>query len=314
MFVDEARIFVKGGKGGDGCNSWVRNRRGKRIPTGGSGGRGGNVIIKADPHLSTLADFHYKQYYFAQKGGRGGSNYKQGKEGEDCIIRVPVGTVIFDARDNCLLRDLATPESEVVVAYGGKGGAGNVHQIAQQGEEGEERELKLELKLVADGGIIGYPNSGKSTLISRLSNVKPKIADYPFTTLAPVLGVLKGKKEIVICEIPGLIKGASKGKGLGTLFLRHIERTKFLIHLIDLSQINPQDPLSTFNSLNKELEAYNKDLLSKKQIIVLNKIDLLEAKRNIALFNSKIKQQTYPISAFTGEGIERLKKVLEDSV
>ncbi len=311
MFVDTAKIYVQGGKGGDGCNSWVRNRRGKRVPDGGSGGKGGDVIIRTEPNLTTLIDFRYQQHYSANKGEQGGSSYKQGKRGDDRPIKVPLGTTIFDAQSNYLLRDLTASEDNVIVAYGGKGGCGNLNKPSEQGRAGEQRELRLELKLIADIGIVGYPNSGKSTLISKISNVRPKIADYPFTTLKPVLGVIKGKKDIVICEIPGLIKDAHQGKGLGAFFLRHIERTKFLIHLIDLSQVNKKEPLSAFNSLNEELKLYNKDLLKKKQIIVVNKIDIPGAKENLPLFKSKIKKKVYPISALTEEGIEKLVKVLQ---
>lgn len=310
MFVDTAKIYIQGGKGGDGCNSWVRNRRGKKVPDGGNGGRGGDVLIRTDPNLTTLVDFRYQQHYSAEKGGNGGSNCKQGKRGDDYSIKVPLGTTVFDAQSNYLLRDLTALEDNVIVAYGGKSGCGNLNKQVEQGEVGEQRELCLELKLIADVGIVGYPNSGKSTLISKISNVKPKIACYPFTTLKPVLGVIKGKKDIVVCEIPGLIEDAHQGKGLGAFFLRHIERTKFLIHLIDLSQVNEKEPLSVFNSLNKELELYNKDLLKKKQIVVVNKIDISGAKKNLPLFKSKIKKEVYSISALTGEGIDELKKRL----
>ena len=319
MFVDTAKIYVRGGKGGDGCNSWVRNRRGKKVPDGGSGGKGGDVLIQADSNLTTLIDFRYQQHYSASKGGPGGNNYKQGRRGDDCLIRVPPGTTVFDAQTNYLLRDLTTPGDSVIVAYGGKGGCGNLNRPSEEGKAGEERELRLELKLIADVGIVGYPNSGKSTLISKISSALPKIADYPFTTLRPVLGVIKGKKtrqggyrrDIIVCEIPGLIKDAHRGKGLGTFFLRHIERTKFLIHLIDLSQVNKKEPLSHFNCLNRELELYNKNLLKKKQIIVVNKIDIPEARKDLPLFKSKIKRKVYPISALTGEGVKELVKVLD---
>ncbi len=311
MFIDSAKIYVKAGRGGNGCDSWIRNRRGKKVPNGGSGGNGGNVVIQADLNLTTLVDFRYRQYYSAKKGGDGGSNCKQGKTGNDLIIKVPIGTVIFDANTNLLLRDLKTVEDNVIITYGGKGGRGNIYKPAEQGKLGEERELRLDLKLIADISIVGYPNSGKSTLISKISNAKPKIAGYPFTTLKPVLGVIRGKKNIIISEVPGLIKNAHKGKGLGIFFLRHIERTKFLIHLIDLSQVNKEEPLSIFNSLNKELELYNKDLLKKKQIIVINKIDIQGAKKKIFLFKKSIKKKIYPISALTGEGIDKLVKTLE---
>lgn len=314
MFVDTAKIYVKAGKGGNGCDSWVRNRRGKKVPNGGLGGKGGDIIIRVDINLTTLIDLSYQQHYSAEKGGGGGSNEKQGGRGRNCLINVPAGTIIIDLGTNCLLRDLSKAEDEVIVAYGGKGGCANINKPAEQGEAGEERELRLDLKLVADVGIIGYPNSGKSTLISKLSNVKPKIAAYPFTTLKPVLGVIKGKKNIVICEIPGLIKNAHQGKGLGTFFLRHIERTKLLIHLIDLSQINQEDPLSAFNTLNKELELYNKDLLDKKQIIVLSKLDLPQTKQALSFFKARIKSKVYPISALNGEGIDELREALVNNV
>ncbi|NPA54614.1 MAG: GTPase ObgE [Aquificae bacterium] len=326
-FIDKAKIHVKAGDGGNGCVAW---RREKFVPlggpAGGNGGKGGDVILKADSRLQTLMDFKYTKHFKAKRGQHGSGSNKHGKAGEDLILRVPVGTVVRDAETGEVLADLTKEGHEVVVAKGGKGGKGNAAfktstnqapDYAEEGEKGEERWIELELKLLADVGIIGFPNAGKSTLISVLSNAKPKIADYPFTTLAPVLGVvdLDIGKSLVLADIPGLIEGASKGAGLGHEFLRHIERTKFLVHVIDISDFRERDPLEAFEIINREMEAYSPELTKKPQIVVGNKIDILSDKEEINRLKKAFEEKGYrfiPISLATKEGIDELKKALQE--
>ena len=326
-FIDKAKIHVKAGDGGNGCVAW---RREKFVPlggpAGGNGGKGGDVILKADSRLQTLMDFKYTKHFKAKRGQHGSGSNKHGKAGEDLILRVPVGTVVRDAETGEVLADLTKEGQEVVVAKGGKGGKGNAAfktstnqapDYAEEGEKGEERWIELELKLLADVGIIGFPNAGKSTLISVLSNAKPKIADYPFTTLAPVLGVvdLDIGKSLVLADIPGLIEGASKGAGLGHEFLRHIERTKFLVHVIDISDFRERDPLEAFEIINREMEAYSPELTKKPQIVVGNKIDILSDKEEINRLKKAFEEKGYrfiPISLATKEGIDELKKALQE--
>lgn len=323
MFVDKVKIYVKGGDGGNGCVAWRREKFvPKGGPAGGNGGNGGNVILKADSRMKTLYDFKLKRHFKAKRGQHGSGSNKHGKSAEDLIIKVPIGTVVKDAETGEILADLVNEGEEVVVAKGGKGGKGNAMfksatnqapDYAEEGEKGEERWIELELKLIADAGIIGFPNAGKSTLISVLSHAKPKIADYPFTTLSPVLGVLQLDygKSIVLADIPGLIEGASQGAGLGHEFLRHIERTKFLIHVIDISDFRERDPIQAFESINKEMKEYNPKLLEKPQIIVGNKIDMLSNKDEINKLKEEFSKRGYkfiPVSLITLEGIEDLKK------
>lgn len=312
MFIDTAKIHVASGKGGNGCNSFLRDKRiGHPRPNGGPGGSGGDVVMKADIHIHTLLDFQYKRHFKAQNGFHGSSNDKKGAEGSDCIIMVPPGTVVKDTSSAAALRDLQAPGEQVVVCKGGKGGRGNAPgKEALPGAPGEERELFLELKLIADVGIVGFPNAGKSTLIWRVSKARPRIASFPFTTQAPVLGIvdLKGDRRFVLCEIPGLIEGAHSGKGLGLHFLRHAERTKVLIHLVDMAAVEGRNPLDDYAILNKELAFYSKQLASKPQIIAANKMDISAAKYNLAKFSPAVKKKVYPLSATTGEGVA---KVLE---
>jgi GTP-binding protein len=312
MFIDEARIFVKAGDGGDGCNSFYRDKfiRGRGRPDGGHGGRGGSVIIEADENVQTLLDFQYQQHFSAPRGKHGSSNHKNGACGEDLRIKVPVGTVIKDA-DTCLvLRDLARKGASVIIAKGGEGGRGNSkNRPAEKGASGEEKTLRLELKLIADAGIIGYPNAGKSTLISKISSAHPKIASYPFTTKEPVLGVVKlyDDTQFVVAEIPGLIEGAHEGKGLGDRFLRHIERTKILIHLVDIAGTEGRDPAEDYEKLNRELKLYSGELAKKTQVIALNKSDIDAAKDNMKAFRKRFKgKKTFAVSALTGEGVKEL--------
>ncbi len=326
-FIDKAKIHVKAGDGGNGC---VAFRREKFVPlggpAGGNGGKGGDVILKADKRLQTLMDFKYKIHFKAKKGQHGSGSNKHGKSGEDLILKVPVGTVVKDAETGELIADLTEDGQEVVVAKGGKGGRGNAAfksatnqapDYAEEGEKGEERWIELELKLLADIGIIGFPNAGKSTLISVLSHAKPKIADYPFTTLTPVLGVVEIDvgKSLVLADIPGLIEGASKGAGLGHEFLRHIERTKFLIHIIDISDFREREPLEAFDIINREMESYSPELLKKPQIVVGNKIDILSDRGEIDKLKKAFEERGYtfiPVSLATKEGIDQLKKSLKN--
>ncbi|MBI5892419.1 MAG: GTPase ObgE [Deltaproteobacteria bacterium] len=322
-FIDEAKIYVHAGNGGRGCVSFRREKYvPKGGPDGGDGGKGGDVTIIGDRRLSSLLDFNYKRNHIAERGQHGkGSNW-HGKDGKSITIHVPIGTLIKDADTGDVIEDITSDAQEILIAKGGRGGKGNAHfvsstfqapKFAQPGEEGGERHLKLELKLLADVGIIGFPNAGKSTLISHISKAKPKIADYPFTTLKPNLGVVKvgDYANFVIADIPGLIEGAHEGKGLGIKFLKHIERTSIFIHLIDLSPFSEREPKKDFEIINKELIAFNPDLKNKKQVIALNKIDIPEARErlsNILKFFKTKGIKTFAISAVTGECILELLK------
>jgi GTP-binding protein len=312
-FVDQAKIFLKAGKGGRGCSSTYYDRHLRHPkPDGGNGGKGGDIIIVADAKLRTLLDFKYNHHFRSHNGHHGGSQKKQGKAGGDCIINVPVGTIIMEMPAGNIIRDLRQDGERVVVAKGGEGGRGNafVRQVTD-GQPGEEREIFLELRLIADAGIIGFPNAGKSTLISRISNATPKVASYPFTTRDPVLGIIETEDySISIADLPGIIEGAHEGKGLGFKFLRHALRTRFFIHVIDMAAVDGRDPVDDYDILNKELKFYNRELASKSQIIVANKSDLPEAKDNLGRFRHKIKKRVYAISAKTGEGIAELLKAI----
>jgi len=325
MFIDKVKIFVKGGDGGNGV---VAFRREKYVPyggpSGGDGGNGGNVILKVDEGLTTLLDFRYKKHYKAPRGEHGQGDNKHGKNAKDLILRVPPGTIVKDAETGEIIGDLLHAEDTLVVARGGRGGRGNARfatatkrapRFAEKGEPGEERWILLELKLIADVGLVGFPNVGKSTILSRVTHAAPKIADYPFTTIRPNLGVVKiGPGEsFVIADIPGLIEGAHKGMGLGYEFLRHIERTKVLVHVLDASGIEGRDPLDDFEKINAELFQYSRVLAERPQIIAANKIDLAEAKHNFPRINKILSQKGYavfPISAVTGEGLEELIKYI----
>ncbi len=327
MFIDEANIYVKGGDGGNGCVSFRREKYvPKGGPDGGDGGDGGSVIITADRNLHTLIDFKYKQHYKAKRGAHGQGSNKHGKNGEDCRIRVPVGTIIKDADTKGILQDLNEDGREFAAVNGGRGGRGNARfksstnrapRRAEKGFTGEERWLSLELKLLADVGIIGFPNAGKSTLISKISAARPKISDYPFTTLAPNLGVVavEGHKSFVVADIPGIIEGAHEGKGLGIRFLRHIERTKILLHLVDVS--SGRDPLGDFETINKELSRFSAELASKLQIVAGNKIDIPDARERFKKVKGRfknIKIDIFPISAATGEGIDKVIKCISENL
>ncbi|HHT64386.1 MAG: GTPase ObgE [Bacillota bacterium] len=317
MFYDRAKIYVKGGDGGNGI---VAFRREKYVPEGGpcggDGGRGGNVIMIADEGLRTLIDFKYKQHYKAGRGQHGQGKGMHGKSGKDLVLRVPLGTVVRNAETDELLADFITHGQKVVIAPGGRGGRGNtrfvsphnrVPDFAEKGEPGKEAWLLLELKLLADVGLVGFPNAGKSTIISRVSAAKPKIADYPFTTLTPNLGVVRiGEgNSFVLADIPGLIEGAHTGAGLGHHFLRHLERTKVLIHVLDMSEQPERTPWEDFRIINEELKAYKEMLASRPQIVAANKMDLSGAEERLTELKSKIGEsyEIFPISAATGLGL-----------
>jgi GTP-binding protein len=310
MFVDEVTIYIQAGNGGKGCVSFYKDKFSRyRKPDGGNGGKGGDIIIKADYNIATLLDFQYRQHFEGQRGGLGGSNNKQGARGKDCVIKVPPGTLVYDNDTGLLIRDLTEAEEEVIVGRGGLGGQGNFSgRQPLPPQDGEKKKIKLELKLIADVGLVGYPNAGKSSLISKVSDAHPKIADYPFTTKFPHLGVVKLNKEhtLIVADIPGLIEGAHKGKGLGLKFLRHIERTKYLLHIIDMAGVDGRNPIEDYANLNFELKEYNHGLAEKPQVIVANKMDLPQAEVNLGEFRKKIKEKVLPISAKTGSGLAEL--------
>lgn len=321
MFLDEAKICVVGGRGGDGIIGFRREKYvPKGGPDGGDGGRGGSVILRADPHVNTLLAFQHKVHFKAQPGQPGGKNERRGADGEDLIIPVPVGTVVKLLHTGEVLADLDEPGKEIVVARGGEGGRGNAHfktptrqapRIREKGAPGEERWLKLELKLLADVGIIGFPNAGKSSLIAKISAARPKVAPYPFTTLIPTLGVVQVEefKEFVVVDIPGLIEGAHEGKGLGDRFLKHVERTRLLIHVIDLAPLEEgRDPLHDYAVINHELASFSPELARKPQIVVGNKIDMLTEEQRHAIQERFAAQgiTLRLISALTGEGTREL--------
>ncbi len=317
MFFDEAKIYTKAGDGGAGVMHFRREKYVPRGgPDGGDGGKGGDVILVATPNINTLIAFSRKRHFSAPNGGRGGSSSKHGANGEDLRIEVPLGTVVHDAKTGEVLADLTEPGQEYTVVQGGRGGRGNERfasstnqapRMAEKGEPGESREVKLELKLIADVGIVGVPNAGKSTLLSVVSNAKPKIAPYPFTTLEPNLGVvIVGDRDMVLADIPGLVEGAHMGVGLGHAFLRHVQRTRVLIHLLDGSGDNP---LADFNQINAELALFDEKLGKKLQIVVMNKMDLLEAQEKwptVQAALQKLGYETTSISAATQQGTQDL--------
>ncbi len=309
MFVDQARIQVKGGAGGKGCESYYTDKYTRRgIPDGGDGGNGANIIFRADRNLNTLMDFQFKRHFFGAHGGHGSSKNKRGKDAADIVVRVPCGTIIKDETINCVLADLDSDQEELVVARGGKGGMGNRKgRTTTLGAPGESKLLLLDLKVIADVGVVGFPNAGKSTLISAVSRAHPKIAAYPFTTKSPSLGVVGEDDEtFVIADIPGLIAGSAQGKGLGDRFLRHVERTKILIHLIDMAGFEGRDPLEDYRIINRELKDYSPEVYKKTQILAANKMDLDSAAGNLARFKKKFKKKIYPISALQKDGLEEL--------
>jgi len=318
MFIDHAKIYVKGGDGGNGC---VAFRREKFVPMGGpyggDGGRGGNVVFVADEGMSTLMDFRYRKHFKADRGVHGIGKNQHGAWGENLMVKVPLGTIVIDDDNGEVIADLTADGQEVVVARGGRGGKGNsrfanaTHKapsMAENGEPGEEKWIRLELKLLADVGLVGFPNAGKSTFISRVSAARPKIADYPFTTLVPNLGVVltRDKNSFVIADIPGLIEGAHEGVGLGHDFLRHVERNRMLLFILDAAQVDGRDVMEDFITLRNELEYFNPELLNRPYLIVANKLDVPGAEENLRALQEKYGDKVYGISAVSGKGIEEL--------
>jgi GTP-binding protein len=338
MFVDEAKIYVKAGDGGNGCMAFRREKYVPRGgPSGGDGGRGGSVYLEANPNDNTLLRYRYNREFKADRGRHGEGSNCTGVSGDDTILRVPVGTLVFDATANELLADLKRPGQRVLVAQGGRGGRGNQHfakpwhqapREKEEGETGEERNLRLELKLLADVGLVGFPNAGKSTLISVISAARPKIANYPFTTLEPNLGVVNADggtgghgtelgRTFVVADLPGLIEGASQGVGLGIRFLRHVERTRLLVHLIDTSDMAEMDPVKAFEIIEGELGAFSEKLLEKPMIVVATKVDATTDRtklEELENFCSGRGFEFFAISAASGDGVKELVRGVADAL
>ena len=323
MFIDEVQIRVKAGDGGNGCVSFRREKFiPKGGPDGGDGGRGGSVYFVVDPSVDTLLDFSGKHDWITQNGRPGEGKKKFGSNGEDLIIPVPLGTLVYDLKRDILLKDMNEAGMQVCICRGGRGGWGNVHfatsrrqtpRFAGRGKPGQERDLRLELKLMADAGLVGMPNAGKSTLLSRCSKARPKIANYPFTTLSPVLGIveLPGLRRFVMADLPGLIEGAHEGAGLGYEFLRHIERTRILVHLVDILPIDGSKPLDNYKKIRNELKLYSPALTRKPGLIVLNKADLDVEGELVKAIKKKLKgKKVVVISAVSGQGLGELKEKL----
>ncbi len=327
MFVDHVKIFVKGGDGGDGM---VAFRREKYIayggPAGGDGGKGANVVFIVDEGLRTLMDFRYQRHFKAPRGEHGGSKSMHGKNATDVVIKVPPGTIVTDAEDGSIIADLVEHGQTAIIAKGGRGGRGNCRfatpsnpapELSEKGEPGVHREINLELKVLADAGLVGFPSVGKSTLLSVVSAAKPKIADYHFTTLVPNLGMVEtdDHRAFVLADLPGLIEGAHQGVGLGHQFLRHIERTRVIIHVIDMSGLEGREPYEDFLTINEELEQYNLRLTERPQIIVANKMDMPESEENLKVFKEKLNDNNaliFPISALTRTGLDGLLHAVVD--
>jgi GTPase len=338
MFVDEAKISVKAGDGGNGCVAFRREKYVPRGgPSGGDGGRGGSIFLEANPNDNTLLRYRYNREFKADRGRHGEGSNCTGVSGDDTILKVPVGTLVFDATGNVLLADLKRPGQRLLVAQGGRGGRGNQHfakpwhqapREKEEGEAGEERNLRLELKLLADVGLVGFPNAGKSTLISVISAARPKIANYPFTTLEPNLGVVNADggtgghgtelgRTFVVADLPGLIEGASQGAGLGIRFLRHVERTRLLVHLIDTGDTAEMDPVKAFEIIKGELGAFSEKLLDKPMIVVATKLDAttdLTKLEELKKFCKKKGLEFHTISAATGDGVKELVRGIADAL
>jgi GTP-binding protein len=322
MFRDEAKLKMKAGDGGNGCVSFRREALVPRGgPDGGDGGRGGDVILIADSNYNTLYHLIHQPRFVAPSGERGGGRKCSGKMGRDLIVRVPVGTLVRDLDKNVLLKDLARNEDRLVVCKGGKGGLGNQHfasstnqapRKAIPGGIGEMRTIRLELKMIADAGLVGLPNAGKSTLISRISAARPKVANYPFTTIIPNLGIIRGNdyRDIIVADLPGIIEGAHEGKGLGDRFLKHIERTRVIVHLVDCSPEALKPPVEAYTTIRKELESYSKVLASKPEVVVATKMDATGAAKGAAALKKKTKKKVIEISAVTGAGLKELIREL----
>ena len=326
MFIDEVTMEVEAGRGGDGCMAFLRE---KFVPmggpNGGNGGKGADIIFKADEGLKTLIDLRYMKNVKGKSGENGEGKNKNGKYAEDKIIKVPVGTTIKDFDSNLIVADLTKHGEEVIVAYGGKGGRGNVTlatrsnpcpSFAERGEPGEIRKIKVELRMLADVGLVGLPSVGKSTLLSMITNANPKIAAYHFTTLSPNLGVVftKDNSNFVLADLPGLIEGASEGQGLGHKFLKHIERTKIIAHVIDMSASEGRDPYEDYLVIRKELETFSPKLLNKQEIIIANKMDIEGSSENLEKFKTKVNKEIYEISAINNQNLDTIIEVLSDLV
>lgn len=338
VFVDEAKILVRGGDGGNGCVAFRREKYVPRGgPSGGDGGRGGSIYLEANPNDNTLLRYRYNREFRADRGRHGEGSNCTGVSGEDMILKVPVGTLVFDGQSDELMADLKKPGQRILVAHGGKGGRGNQHfakpwhqapREKEDGESGEERQLRLELKLLADVGLVGFPNAGKSTLISVISAARPKIANYPFTTLEPNLGVVNADggtggrgtelgRTFVVADLPGLIEGASEGAGLGIRFLRHVERTRLLVHLIDTSDTAETDPLKAFEIIEGELRAFSEALTEKPMIVVATKLDATTERRKLEELRGFCEEtglEFHAISAATGEGLKELLRGMADAL
>lgn len=319
MFIDDVKLTVAAGRGGDGAVAFRREKYvPKGGPAGGNGGRGGNVIFVGEEGLTTLLDFHYRKKIQAKNGENGKSKNKYGKNAEDIYVKVPIGSVVYDLEKEIIIADITRHNQEVIICKGGRGGRGNTAfatprvpapEYSEQGLPGEERSVRIELKILADVGLVGFPSVGKSTLISVVSAAKPKIASYPFTTLIPNLGVVKTNdgRNFIIADLPGLIEGAAQGAGLGFQFLRHIERTRVIVHVIDMAATEGRDPFEDYNIINNELKSYNEELLLRPQIVVANKMDIPGAEENLKEFVEKSKiVDIIPISAYTKDNVDTL--------
>jgi GTP-binding protein len=328
-FIDEVTITVVAGRGGSGCVSFRREKYVPRGgPDGGNGGKGGSVILEASERKHSLLDFRYRNLFRAEHGKNGSGGNRQGRSGEDLVVEVPIGTVVKNSEDGEIVADLTEAGQRSIAAKGGRGGKGNAHfvssthrtpRFAQEGQPGEEHILRLELKLIADVGLVGLPNAGKSTLVSAVSAARPKIADYPFTTLSPNLGVVQydDAPPFVIADVPGLIEGAHRGAGLGLRFLKHIERTRLLVHVIDISRLPPDDPIEPFKQIEHELESYSEDLRKKRRIIVLNKTDLLDDRHEVSRIERCYRElgfPVFPVSSLKREGLRELVRFLVQSL
>jgi GTP-binding protein len=328
MFIDQVKIYVKGGDGGNGMVAFRREKYvPKGGPAGGDGGRGANVVFKVDEGLRTLMDFRYKRHFKADRGQHGMSKNQHGKNAEDMIVKVPPGTIVTDADSGELIADLTMDGQTAIIARGGRGGRGNSRfatpanpapEIAENGEPGKERNIKLELKVLADVGLVGFPSVGKSTLLSVVSSARPKIAEYHFTTIVPNLGVVETEdnRSFVMADLPGLIEGAHQGVGLGHQFLRHIERTRVIVHVIDMSGLEGRDPYEDYLTINQELKEYNLRLTERPQVVVANKMDIPEAEENLIKFKEQVgdEVQIFPISAVTRQGLRDLLFTVADLV
>ena len=326
MFVDEVTLELVAGRGGNGCMAF---RREKYVemggPFGGNGGNGGNIIFEVDEGLNTLIDLRLKKLYKADSGQHGEGKGMHGKNAKDLVIKVPLGTVVTNLENNAIMADLTQKNDRVIIAHGGRGGRGNMafatHSnpapaYCENGEPGEELKVRVELKLLADVGLVGLPSVGKSTIISKISAAKPKIAAYHFTTLSPNLGVVRASnnRSYVVADLPGLIEGASLGEGLGDKFLKHIERTRVIAHVLDISGIEGRDPYDDYVVINKELEAFNKKILDKPQIVIANKMDMPNSQKNLEEFKKKVDVEVYEISAIEGKGLDKVINVLADKL